>query len=115
MRAQAQVIGAAVRGHDQAGFEAHVHRLDDEVLNLGRAAAGDGRFDRPPGRVAQVDRVDLFAGLQGHVAHLEHRATMLGCCAPYTNLMAPPEPATGLMPVADPASHRLAMASAARS
>jgi len=41
--------------------------------------------------------------------------TMLGCCAPYTNLMAPPEPATGLMPVADPASHRLAMASAARS
>jgi hypothetical protein len=74
MRAQLEVIGAPVRGHDQAGFQAHVHRLDDEVLGFGRAAARDGRLDRPAGGVAQVDRVHQLAGLQGHIADLEHRA-----------------------------------------
>ncbi|EPT1903694.1 hypothetical protein ACVPDB_004511 [Escherichia coli] len=55
MRAQAQVIGAAICGDDQAGFQAHVHRLDDEVLNLIRAAAGNGWLDRLAGGIAQVD------------------------------------------------------------
>ena len=78
MRAQPEVIGAAVRGHDQAGFQAHVHRLDDEVLHFAGTAASDGRLDCPAGRIAQVDRVDLLASLQSHIAHLEHRANDAG-------------------------------------
>ncbi|MNR51957.1 hypothetical protein D3C85_1717190 [compost metagenome] len=63
MRAQLEVVGTAIGSDDQACFQAHIQWLDDEVLNFGRAEAGNRRLNRPTGGIAQVDRVHLLACL----------------------------------------------------
>nr|GEU28173.1 hypothetical protein [Tanacetum cinerariifolium] len=77
VRAEPDVVGTPAGGDHQVGLQAHVERLEDQVLDFGGAGAAHGRFHREA-RVADVQVVDLLARLQGDVAHLQHGADDAG-------------------------------------
>ena len=73
MRAQPQIIGATIGRDDQRGFQAHFTWFDDHMLGFFDSAPGQRGLDRPPDIVTDIDRVHLFARLQGDIADMQRR------------------------------------------